>query len=127
MCSTQQQYLSITQSGALWLQFGTTDAVRACGMAMCVRLTHHKGNHEESALLVCVAGYEDGSVGVWDEGNQQVPRMLIRVHEQPVMALAIRGGGQGMSLHPFPMYIICLCLIMQAPCVCNRRRLWVGR
>ncbi len=40
-----------------------------------------------NARLVCVVGYEDGSLAVWCESSTTTPLTIVRVHEQPVMGM----------------------------------------
>lgn len=105
------------QTGTLHLQFGGTDSVRACGMAMCVQLLEDATH----AQLQCVAGFEDGSVGLWVADAPHTPRQLVRVHEQPVMAMAAHSVG------------LCIGANVDARAAersmrgrCNRWCVWVG-
>lgn len=43
--------------------------------------------------LGAVAGYEDGSLAVWSEGDASHPLVSSRVHADPVMALAVGAPG----------------------------------
>lgn len=53
----------------------------------------------DNDTVYAAAGYEDGTVAVWDAGQPDSPIMSSRMHTEPVMALAIDPMGKCALLH----------------------------
>ncbi len=62
-------------------------------MGMCMALQLFKMS--ESEALFAAAGYEDGTVAVWDADKPDSPIMSSRLHSEPIMALIIDPSGKG--------------------------------
>ena len=62
----------------------------ACGMCMAVQLL--PGQPDGPWVL---AGYEDGTLALWDLAAPARPAALVRPHSESVMALAVDASGQG--------------------------------
>ena len=62
----------------------------ACGMCMAVQLL--PGQPDGPWVL---AGYEDGTLALWDLAAPERPAALVRPHSESVMALAVDASGQG--------------------------------
>lgn len=71
----------------------------ACGMCMVVQLLPA---HGVSKGRWVIAGYEDGTLALWDAAAPARPAALARPHTESVMALAMDVSGQGRRLtyHP---------------------------
>lgn len=62
-------------------------------MGMCMALQLFK--RSDSEALYAAAGYEDGTVAVWDADKPDSPIMSSRLHSEPIMALTIDSQGKG--------------------------------
>lgn len=64
-------------------------------MGMCMALQLFK--RSDSEAVNAAAGYEDGTVAVWDADKPDSPIMSSRLHSEPIMALTIDSSGKGTS------------------------------
>ena len=62
-------------------------------MGMCMALQLFR--LPDSEALYAAAGYEDGTVAVWDADKPNSPIMSSRLHSEPIMALIIDSSGKG--------------------------------
>ncbi len=66
-------------------------------MGMCMALQLFV--RPETGALLAAAGYEDGTVAVWDAAQPDRPILHSRMHAEPVMALAMEPSGKCTLLH----------------------------
>ena len=94
-----------SQGAELWRQLRQPDDAKS-GMCMAVQLFSEPAvegdqqrmqKHVEVRNLHAAVGYEDGSVAVWDTAQPHAPVMSMRLHSEPVMALAIDSAGTGLD------------------------------
>ncbi|KAI5063183.1 hypothetical protein GOP47_0021730 [Adiantum capillus-veneris] len=85
-------------AGNLAMQFGRDTSVellphkKASGMCMALQ-AFNQINGE--GFLHVVAGYEDGSLAMWDARNPKIPCLTTCLHQEPVLSIALDGPCQG--------------------------------
>ncbi len=48
----------------------------------------------EAACHHLLAGYEDGTLALWDVADRSQPKEVQKLHGEPIMALATQGQGE---------------------------------
>lgn len=86
------------ESGKLAMQFGQDTSgdfqhqTKSSGMCMALQaFTQLNGE----GFLNVVAGYEDGSMVIWDSRNTKMPFLTTRFHQEPVLSIALDGPCHG--------------------------------
>lgn len=85
----------VLQSVQRWEQLKQKEGEKH-GMCMALQLFHRPGT---DAVHVA-AGYEDGTVSVWDASQPAQPLMSSRLHSEPVMDLRIDASCRGACFSP---------------------------
>ncbi|GAX83964.1 hypothetical protein CEUSTIGMA_g11388.t1 [Chlamydomonas eustigma] len=72
----------------------TTSSSSSCKFGMCMALSYlsQDGTVQDVTRLKVIAGYEDGSVAVWDVRRPHKNLEAVRGHTEPVMCLTVAPG-----------------------------------
>lgn len=62
------------------------------GMCMALQAFSHP---DSEGFLNVIAGYEDGSMAIWDLRNPKLPFITTRLHTEPVLSIALDGPCHG--------------------------------
>ena len=62
-----------------------------CGMCMAVQFLRAL---DGAACQYLMAGYEDGTLALWDATTKSEPKAMQKLHGEPIMALATCGQGE---------------------------------
>eukprot|EP00250_Pteridium_aquilinum_P003474 c13791_g1_i1 orf=519-1616(+) len=86
------------EGGKLAMQFGQDTSgesqhqIKSSGMCMALQaFTQLNGE----GFVNIVAGYEDGSMAVWDSRSAKMPYLTSRFHQEPVLSIALDGPCHG--------------------------------
>lgn len=60
-----------------------------CGMCMTINL------FRKDAAVHAACGYEDGTLAVWGASAPASPLFAARLHQEPIMAVAVDASGDG--------------------------------
>lgn len=86
------------EAGKLAMHFGQDTCAELLpqtkSFGMCMSLQAYTQLHGEGFLHV-VAGYEDGSMVMWDARNTKIPCLTTRFHQEPVLSIALDGPCRG--------------------------------
>lgn len=77
------------QEGRLFQTLSQPEGVMTCGMCMVLQFM---AVTEQASFLL--AGYEDGTVALWDLASRAHPTAVQKLHAEPMMALAVHGKGK---------------------------------
>eukprot|EP00249_Psilotum_nudum_P017765 c26479_g2_i3 orf=277-1569(+) len=69
-----------------------SDQPKAAGMCMAVQIFSPP---ESGGFLNVIAGFEDGSIAVWDLRNSKEPSIKVKLHSEPVLSIAFDGPCNG--------------------------------
>ncbi|MCO5602766.1 hypothetical protein L7F22_056904 [Adiantum nelumboides] len=86
------------EAGKLAVQLGQYTAVESLpqkkSSGMCMTLQAFTQINGDGFLYV-IAGYEDGSLAMWDARNPKLPCLTTHFHQEPVLSIALDGPCQG--------------------------------
>lgn len=68
----------------------------AAGMKHGMCMTISLFQHADAVHVIC--SYEDGMVAVWDAAQPQKPCICQRLHQEPIMALALNPDHSGKAM-----------------------------
>ncbi|KAK9815640.1 hypothetical protein WJX72_007285 [[Myrmecia] bisecta] len=84
------------------------------GMCMALQLFHAPTEARPQCLA---AGYEDGTVAIWDLSQPAEPAMQLRLHTEPVMCLQIDSHGTGGVSGSADDKVVSFSLDFEQPCM----------
>lgn len=86
------------EGGKLAMQFGQDASAdwqhQTKSSGMCMALQAFTWSNREGSIHI-VAGYEDGSMALWDSRNTKIPLITTHIHREPVLSIALDGPCQG--------------------------------
>ncbi|BDA43160.1 Guanine nucleotide-binding protein subunit beta-like protein [Coccomyxa sp. Obi] len=88
--ATVELWKVVGSEAARWKELKQREEAK---MGMCMALQLFKISDSEA--VYAAAGYEDGTVAVWDADEADSPIMSSRLHSEPIMALTIDPSGKG--------------------------------
>ena len=81
----------LVQEGRMMVALSQPSTSMKCGMCMALQFLRIP---DGDACHYLMAGYEDGTLALWDVAAKSRPKAVQKLHGEPIMALATHGQGE---------------------------------